>query len=356
MAYTKFDFDPDLATLINELDSELKQSETDTSNPVDEDESLKSNQDYLCTETCGHSRKQGSESMLRCCSCMQWFHPSCCGEDKKYKGFWLCLMCRDTSKRVINLERKVDMLANLNLKLIVLLHEKDSKLSSFKSSNACPNTQNLNKTQQPRDKSARPEVKQRETQTAQMHVIQEEQAKQPSSQGQCDAKISIICDSIPICIDTDELKGSHSAFIDVKQVAPKINDAVDYVQDKSSCSEFLLIHTGTNNMSNESVTTINRRFERLENNLVHKKLKNVGLSSIVYRRDGVPDYKIRTVNRTIRNICIRNQWVFIDNDNIDESCLMNDMKHLNENGFNRMMMNFKLALSNFMKTLPKNIP
>ena len=84
--------------------------------------------------------------------------------------------------------KNVDMLANLNLKLTVLLHEKDSKLSSLKSSNACPNTQNLNKIHQPRDKSARPE-KQRETQTAQMHVIQEEQAKQPSSQAQCDARI-----------------------------------------------------------------------------------------------------------------------------------------------------------------------
>ena len=56
------------------------------------------------------------------------------------------------------------------------------------------------------------------------------------------------------------------------------------------------------------------------------------------------------VNNHIRSICARNKWSYIDNDNIDESCLSADSLHLNKNGLERMCVNFKLVVENFIKS------
>ena len=351
MAESQVQIDPDLSIIMNQLDTELKASDTvncallpndTTPKTVDSDIS---DPDSYCVEYCAHGRQQGSASMIKCGFCMQWFHPTCCGEDKKStKGFWTCLSCRNVSKRIQNLERKVDLLANLNMKLIVLLHDKHAKFLEPTVLAPPVPTQNMNKNPScgPTRKNLA-KVTSTGTQTALMDVINAEQDKPSNDQGQKDTRVTVVCDSIPICIESDKMVDHKEVSVEIKQVAPKINQAVDFVQDHATQSDFLIIHTGTNNMFKESVTTINRRFERLETNLIHKKIKNVAVSSVVYRHDNVPEYKIRTVNRTIRNICNRNQWKFVDNDNIDQSCLAKDKVHLNEFGFERIMLNFKVA-------------
>ena len=58
------------------------------------------------------------------------------------------------------------------------------------------------------------------------------------------------------------------------------------------------------------------------------------------------------VNNHIRSNFARNKWSYIDNDNIDESCLSADTcsLHLNKNGLERMCVNFKLVVENFIKS------
>ena len=60
------------------------------------------------------------------------------------------------------------------------------------------------------------------------------------------------------------------------------------------------------------------------------------------------------VNRTMKDMCVNNQWCFIDNDNIDDSCLWRDGVHLNDIGKKRLATNIATSMSNFTETkLPK---
>ena len=68
----------------------------------------------------------------------------------------------------------------------------------------------------------------------------------------------------------------------------------------------------------------------METNIEDKTLQHVGLISIVDRFDIQESEKIIALNRAIKHICRRNQWTFIDNDNIDKSCLWRDGLHLNQ--------------------------
>ena len=337
------ELDPQLGMIYELLNKELKQSDDYVESSTECNSDQKPAAQY-CVPYCAYDRQQGNASMIQCCCCMQWFHPSCCNEDKKVsKGFWACLECRKTSERIINLEKKVDLLANLNMKLIILLHDKHAKFLE-------PNPDLVKLPPLSTKKST-------ETQTSVMDRVFAEQKEQPVTSERKqddltnnDVKTVMICDLLPKTIDPTDIVSNDTIPCEIKHVAPKINQATDYVQDKAQPSDLLLVHSGTNNISKESYATVNQRLERLETNIKHKKLRNVCLSSIVYRNNQFLDSKIRMVNNHIRSICARNKWSYIDNDNIDESCLSADSLHLNKNGLERMCVNFKLVVENFIKS------
>ena len=94
----------------------------------------------------------------------------------------------------------------------------------------------------------------------------------------------------------------------------------------------------------------------LETNIKHMKLKCVALSSVIYRNNWFLDFKNKMVNNHIRSFCGQNDWVYVDNDNIDESCLLSDNLHLNKTGLERTTVNLRLALGNFMKSGIQKVP
>ena len=87
-----------------------------------------------------------------------------------------------------------------------------------------------------------------------MDVINAEQDKPPNDQGQMDTGATVVCDFIPICIDIDKMVDHKQVSMEIKQIAPKNNQAVDF-----------------------------------EANLIRKKIKNVAIFSVVYRHDNVPE-------------------------------------------------------------------
>ena len=96
--------------------------------------------------------------------------------------------------------------------------------------------------------------------------------------------------------------------------------AIRRVQGKAiSRRDPLIIHTGTNHVQKESVKSIIRRLEHLESNLLYHRYQRVALSNIVYlwyvRKN------IAAVNDIIVSICARNGWAYIDNDDVDETCI-----------------------------------
>ena len=52
----------------------------------------------------------------------------------------------------------------------------------------------------------------------------------------------------------------------------------------------------------------------------------------------------------LKDMCKRNNWYFIDNDNIDSSCLWKDGLHLNGKGKERLTSNLSTCIQNFQET------
>ena len=62
-----------------------------------------------CKENCPHNGVHLSE-MIRCSTCMHWFHMSCVGEDPKHVGVWCCHDCRTMPASLRSLQLQVSEL------------------------------------------------------------------------------------------------------------------------------------------------------------------------------------------------------------------------------------------------------
>jgi hypothetical protein len=138
-------------------------------------------------------------------------------------------------------------------------------------------------------------------------------------------QVTILSDSMLRNIDisrTEALCSEANCNIKVIHEAGDIGSATDFVQDTyASRDDPVIIHTGTNHVERESLQTTIQRLERLEWNLVKQRYSRVALSSIVYRRSHLRSTheKISALNNVLLSMCSRNNWTYIDNDNLDEA-------------------------------------
>jgi hypothetical protein len=156
--------------------------------------------------------------------------------------------------------------------------------------------------------------------------------------------VNLICDSIPKNIDTRYLAVKTSTDVKIVRSGATIGQIVDYVQNNvRDVNTPLIIHTGTNHMEKEGVGRTIHRLERLEYNLQRRGYKHVMMSSVVHRNSSqtsqTTDRAISTMNTRIALMCAKNNWTFVDNDNIDDTCLSADGIHLNGIGDERMTLN-----------------
>ena len=74
--------------------------------------------------------------MLRCCLCMKWMHPmACCGdseEDANHLGFYTCILCRNLSDRLNNIEKTVENLHHVNKDLIRVLEDREQECKTLR--------------------------------------------------------------------------------------------------------------------------------------------------------------------------------------------------------------------------------
>jgi hypothetical protein len=161
--------------------------------------------------------------------------------------------------------------------------------------------------------------------------------------------MNIVCDSIPSYINSSEIDNLCDVKPSIQKVAATINDAVDYIQDDVDPTAVTVIHTGTRNLRKDSTMTVIRRLQRLETNIKQKGLRKIALSGVVHRKDMKLHEKTMSINRAMKDICLKNKWCFIDNDNVDESCLWKDGLHLNDIGKKRLANNIALSVKNFTK-------
>ena len=114
-----------------------------------------------------------------------------------------------------------------------------------------------------------------------------------------------------------------------------------------------IIHIGSNDITNSNYTTINPE-------IIAQKVINVGticknngvndvvISSILVKRNIRVTKIIRQVNDHLKDLCIANNYHYIDNDNISYDHLWKDGIHLKDDGTRILAGNFTNYLNQFI--------
>ena len=108
-------------------------------------------------------------------------------------------------------------------------------------------------------------------------------------------------------------------------------DLIDYIKPVvRKKPNFLVIHTGTNDLTN-GVDTIKemRKLVKCVRDLDIDKKVNIGFSNVISRSDRNLAEEIRDLNLKLKCYCEGNNFLFVDNFNVVESCLNNRKLHLN---------------------------
>ena len=328
-----------------------------------------------CIPKCSYERKEGGSAMCRCCLCMRWYHLSCVGdEEEDGGGFWSCTNCRYLPEQIQELKEytknrfdtilmKMNDMHHVNTRLLPVIekNQAENKLLKIQLNEFIKNYKHCNIGQvNPEPKKKIPDIdipnvllanqnKNRPVQTTAPKKVTDNTMKQ-------NLPVKIICDSIPKRLDTISVGNAVGSQINIVQEAQKVNDAIDHIQDCADNSCINVIHTGTLNLKRDSTKIVIQRIERMETNIKDKKLQHVAISSIVHRFDIQESQKIIAVNRAIKQICRRNQRTFIDNDNMDRSCLWRDGLHLNQIGKQRLAQNIINLLSSFPSLADTQVP
>ena len=70
----------------------------------------------------------------------------------------------------------------------------------------------------------------------------------------------------------------------------------------------------------------------------------IGFSSIMHRSDKDFSKEISELNVKLKKYCLGRGFIYIDNDNVNESCLNNSKLHLNKKGTNLFSKNILTSL------------
>ncbi|KAI8500993.1 hypothetical protein Bbelb_210880 [Branchiostoma belcheri] len=100
----------------------------------------------------------------------------------------------------------------------------------------------------------------------------------------------------------------------------------------------VIVHAGTNN-NNEPAHVVTRRAFHLASTLQRSGAKNVAVSGVIMRANGGLEWT-RQVNLGMQQMCDKNGWHFIDNNNIGLHHICPDGVHLNRQGTIQLAKNF----------------
>ena len=93
------------------------------------------NKKRYCLPNCKYGGNRGRSEMLKCCQCMDWFHPVCCGDllSESDIGIYNCSNCRQISSRLFKVEKQIESLHAVNKDLIRLLESSQQECASLRS-------------------------------------------------------------------------------------------------------------------------------------------------------------------------------------------------------------------------------
>ena len=114
--------------------------------------------------------------------------------------------------------------------------------------------------------------------------------------------------------------------------AEEIADQIESAHVHSPPTE-VIIHAGTNNLITDSSRECFDHIQSLISNI--KKRFNgirIGISSLIMREDIDVTSKIKETNELLKDLCLKEGYTYIENVNIDATCLNGSKLHLNSKG------------------------
>ena len=109
-------------------------------------------------------------------------------------------------------------------------------------------------------------------------------------------------------------------------------DVLDYIKPIAGRKpNTLIIHTGTNDLTN-GVNTMKkvRKLVKVVREIDESEKIKIDFSSVIYHKGKDLENKRNEVNVKLKKYCEGKGFVFIENDNIDESSLNNSKLYLNK--------------------------
>ena len=120
-------------------------------------------------------------------------------------------------------------------------------------------------------------------------------------------------------------------------------DMCDYIKPElRHLPDVIILQCGTNDISNEinTLKKLKKLLKETEGYETNKKPKVV-ISSLIKRYDQDFNEDIKSINEKLQSLCTFKGLPFIDNSNIDKSCLSRIKLHLNRRSSSLLANNFK---------------
>ena len=95
----------------------------------------------------------------------------------------------------------------------------------------------------------------------------------------------------------------------------------------------IIIHTGTNDIQNKvnTLQKVRKVITTIKEIDVNNEVQ-IAFSGVIHRDDQDFEEEIKEINRKLENLCKGKGIKFINNNNIDGSCLNRSKLHLNKSG------------------------
>ena len=140
------------------------------------------------------------------------------------------------------------------------------------------------------------------------------------SDGNGDGSILLIADSIIKNINPRKL--SRRKVIKRTFPGKSAEEIISEVKEIKSDPTYIILHAVTNNLPVDDPIVCAEKIKNLVVNINKKFPKStIGLSGITTRRDLNLEEQIANVNDGLLEFCTKNKFNFIDNRNLDSSCL-----------------------------------
>ena len=124
------------------------------------------------------------------------------------------------------------------------------------------------------------------------------------------------------------------------------DDIIDYVRPAARKKlDIIIIHNGTNDIQNK-VNTL-QKVRKVITTIKEIDLNNevqIDFLAVIHRNDQDFEEEIKEINRKLENLCKGKGIKFINNNNIDGSCLNRSKLHLNKSGTPQLVKQISQAL------------